>query len=85
MKGNIEHIHQLLNKKLSGELNLSEEKEFNNWLTESSENELLFRRMLDVWQQGQFTPRIKGQQTTFKKISRQLDFKERIYEYESKK
>ena len=83
MKGNIEHIHQLLNIKLTGELNLSEEKEFNNWLTESSENELLFRRMLDVMQKGQFTPRIKGQQTTFKKISRQLDFKERIYEYES--
>ena len=83
MEGNIEHIHQLLNIKLTGELNLSEEKEFNNWLTESSENELLFRRMLDIWQKGQFTPRIKGQQATFKKISRQLDFKERIFEYES--
>lgn len=83
MKGKIDHIQQLLNKKLAGELKLSEENEFINWLTESSENELLFRRMLDVWQKGHYTARIKGQQTSFKKISRQLDIKEGVFEYKS--
>ncbi len=83
MEEKTEHINQLFNKKLSGELNLSEENEFNQWLSESSENELLFRRMMDVWQKSQSEIRIKGQNATFQKISRQLDFNERSFDYTS--
>lgn len=79
MKEKLEHTYQLVFKKITGELNQSEEIEFKKWLQESSENELLFHRMMNAYQKDQFSIRIKGQKSTFEKISRQLDFEENIY------
>ncbi len=79
MKEKLEHTNQLVFRKITGELNQFEEIEFEKWLQETSENELLFRRMMDAYQKNQFAVRIKGQQNTFDKLSRQLDFEENIY------
>ena len=75
----LEHYHHLVNKKLTGEINSAEEIELLNWVHESSDNELHYRRMMDAWKKGQYSIRIKGQQATFNKISRQLDFEENIF------
>ena len=79
----MEYYHQLVNKKITGEINSLEEIEFQNWLRKSLENELFFRRIMDAWQHGQYTMRIKGQQATFDKISRRIDFEENIYSHKS--
>lgn len=60
---------KLIYKKLTGEISPEENIEFDKWLAESDENELLFRRMKDVWHDGPFTPRIKGQENTYKIIT----------------
>ena len=75
----LEHYYHLVNKKLTGEINPAEEIELLNWVQESPANELYFRRMMDAWKKGQYSIRIKGQQATFNKISRQLDFEENIF------
>ncbi len=74
----MEKHYLLINKKLSGEINPAEEIELQHWIQESPENELLYRRMQEVWDKAQFRVRIKGQQATFEKISRRLDFEENI-------
>ena len=60
MKEMLEGQNKLLYKKITGEIKQSEEIEFLNWLNESMENELLFRRMQDTWEKDQFVSRVKG-------------------------
>lgn len=79
----MENYHQLVNKKITGEINHLEEIEFQNWLRKSPENELFFRRIMDAWQQGQYTIKIKGQQATFNRLSRQIDFEEKIFSHDT--
>jgi transmembrane sensor len=69
---------RLLYKKLTEEISQSENVAFESWLNDSSENELLFRRMKDAWNQDQYSPKIKGQKATFERISKQLDFEEEL-------
>ncbi len=69
-------FHLLLHKKLTGEINQSEELEFQKLMHATQENELLFHRMEDVYQKGIFNPRVKGQQSVFDRLSKQLDFEE---------
>ena len=72
----MEHFHTLINKKLTGSISALEETELRHWLRESAENELLYRRMVDAWKNGQYTIKIKGQQATFERIERRLGFEE---------
>ncbi len=75
----MERFYQLIFKKLTGEIEPFEEYELQQWVRESSDHELIYRRMLDAWHNGQYDLHIKGQKTTFKKISGKLDFEERLF------
>ena len=72
----MEHFHELINKKLTGEIGHSEELVLKHWLKESPQNELLYRRMAEAWENGQYTIRIKDQQATFERIERRLGLEE---------
>lgn len=63
---------QLIAKKLSGEINPEEDESLQVWINASSENELLYRRLEDVWHKGKFVSRINGQEQTYAKIADQL-------------
>ena len=73
-----EYQYTLIHKKLSGEISQREINDFKNWLDESPDNKLLFGRLKDAWENTTYEPRVKGQQSTFKRISRQLDFEEDV-------
>lgn len=75
----LDHFDELLNRKLSGELGQTEEEYFQGWLKESPENELHYRRMHDAYLNAQMVPRVRGQNSTFDRISKQLDFEEDIH------
>ncbi len=81
MEENQDPFHQLLYKKLAGEISQSEELEFQKLVHATQENELLFHRMEDVYQKGIFNPKVKGQRATFDRLSRQLDFEEGLNTY----
>jgi len=83
-KKELKPLNQLLNNKLTGEINQFEETEFQNWLKESSDNELHYRRMHDAWVNDKRTPWVKGQKSTFERISKQLDFEENINSNETR-
>ncbi|MEK6478834.1 FecR domain-containing protein [Catalinimonas sp. 4WD22] len=63
---------QLIAKKLSGEINPEEDEILQLWINASSENELLFRRLEDVWHKGKFVTRVNGQEQTYARIADQL-------------
>lgn len=75
----LDHFDELLTRKLSGELGQAEEEYFQGWLKESPENELHYRRMHDAYSNAQMVPRVRGQNSTFERISKQLDFEEDIH------
>lgn len=68
----------LIAKRLSGEINVEEEREFQTWLNESEENELLFRRLDESWNRGKYQLAVKDQEKTFDKISDQLGLKDAL-------
>lgn len=78
MEENQDLFYQLLHRRLTGEINQSEELEFQKLMHATPENELLFHRMEDVYLKGVFSPRVKGQKSTFDRLSNQLDFEEGV-------
>ncbi|MCG8311216.1 MAG: FecR domain-containing protein [Cytophagales bacterium] len=69
-------FEEILFRKLTGEITRTEELKFQEWMQKSTENELLFRRLTDAYKEGMPKTKVKGQKSTFARISRQLDFEE---------
>ncbi len=67
----------LIAKKLSNEANVEELRELQEWLDESKENELLFRRLDESWNRGMFKLVVQGHEKTFNNISTQLGLSDR--------
>jgi ferric-dicitrate binding protein FerR (iron transport regulator) len=64
---------RLIARKISGSIEAHEEEALRIWISESQENELLFRRLEDYWLRSNVPARLAGQQEVFERIARTLD------------
>lgn len=67
----------LIAKRLANEISDHEQRELQDWLDESEENELLFHRMNETWSRGKYKLVVKGQERVFNKLSAQLGLNDR--------
>ncbi|WKN30650.1 DUF4974 domain-containing protein [Porifericola rhodea] len=63
----------LIAKKLSGELNQTEEKSFQEWFMASAEHQALFKEYQEVWEHASFETHISGQEEVYSKIANKLN------------
>jgi ferric-dicitrate binding protein FerR (iron transport regulator) len=68
----VEKHLNLIARRLAGEITDSERQELQDWLDESTENELLFQRLEAAWRAANYRPVVKGHERVFRNISAQL-------------
>jgi ferric-dicitrate binding protein FerR (iron transport regulator) len=78
---------ELIAKRLSGDATPRDNATLQSWIQASAENELLYRRIEESWNQAKYVPYIKGQQRTFEHIARKLkiEYGEKASQRESSK
>lgn len=69
---NEETILRLIAKKLSNSIQPLEEDDLQNWISETPENELLYRRLTDYWTNGTLNEKMAGQEEVFDRLSGSL-------------
>ena len=63
---------QLIAKKLAGEINDFEERALDDWVKDSKENELAYRRFEEFWTKGKYTLKVNGQDDAFRKLTKKI-------------
>jgi transmembrane sensor len=66
---------RLIAKKLSNSIDPVEEDDLRSWISETPENELLYRRLENYWNSGALKEKMAGQEQIFNRLSSMLDIR----------
>ncbi|XOV92994.1 MAG: FecR family protein [Bacteroidota bacterium] len=63
---------KLITRELSNEISFAESQRLKDWVNESKENELFYRRFCELWKESKYRPVVQNQEEVFQRISREL-------------